>query len=59
MSSVCCEDKSLSVNVEKWRADSYFKEEFEGGREWLVDVEEGGIKADSRAYRKDVYKTVF
>lgn len=33
MSRVCCEDKSLSMDVEKWHADSYFKEEFEGGRE--------------------------
>lgn len=33
MSSVCCEDENRSMNVEKFHAGSYFKEEFEGGRE--------------------------
>lgn len=33
ISNVCCEDKNWSVNVEKFHAGSYFKEEFEGGRE--------------------------
>lgn len=33
ISSVCCEDKNQSMNAEKFHAVSYFKEEFEGGRE--------------------------
>lgn len=33
ISRVCCKDENQSMNVEQFCAVSYFKEEFEGGRE--------------------------